>query len=79
MSNTTAHRYTRFGLEIVEISATEWRVSDAQASEHDALALLGFVQQVRNTYEVTEIGRPGMRLRFSTFDEALQHLQAHPR
>jgi hypothetical protein len=75
MRNITAHRLVRFGLEIIEISPTEWRISDADAVEHDALALVGFIEQTDAGFEVTEIGLPGRRVRFDDFDAALQRLR----
>jgi hypothetical protein len=75
MSITSDHRSVRFGLEVIEISPTEWRVSDADAAAHDALALVGFVQQTDAGFEVTAIGRPGERVRFDDFDAALRRLQ----
>jgi hypothetical protein len=63
-------------LEIIQISDTEWRVSDPRRRHDDALCLIGFVQRVDGVFEVTLIGRPRDRQYFRSFADATQFLGA---
>jgi hypothetical protein len=59
MSTTTStSAFRRLGLELIPLSAHEWRVSDPSLDERDGLSLLGFVEEVAAGYAVTAIGRP---------------------
>ena len=62
---------------VLAISATEWRVSDPRRRDDDALCLVGFVQQVGDVFETTQIGRPRERHYFHTLQHAVDHLVAN--
>ena len=70
--NTAVHHS---GLELIPVSATEWRVSDPALEEADGLSLLGFVQRVDGGYEATSIGHPGEHPVLPDLDAALEHLR----
>lgn len=67
--------FLRQGLEVAEISDHEWRVSDARVDEVGAPPVVGFVLQLDGMFEVTQIGRPGRRTYFRSFDAALDELR----
>lgn len=66
--------FLRQGLEVSEISEREWRVSDARVAAAGAPPVVGFVLQLDGMFEVTQIGRPGRRTYFRSFDAALNEL-----
>lgn len=68
--------FLRQGLEVAEISDHEWRVSDARVAEVGAPPVVGFVLQLDGMFEVTQIGRPGRRTYFRSFDAALGELRS---
>lgn len=68
--------FLRRGLEVAEISENEWRVSDASVAALGAPPVVGFILQLDGMYEVTQIGRPGRRTYFRSFDAALNELHA---
>ena len=65
----------RQGLEVSEISNHEWRVSDTRVAALGAPPVVGFVLQLDGMFEVTQIGRPGRRTYFRSFDAALSALR----
>ena len=60
--------------EVLAISPTEWRVSDPAMPESDGRSVLGIVQVIGDTFEVTRIGTPLARFYFGTLDEAVRFL-----
>lgn len=58
-------------VEVIAISEREWRVSDPTKVERDGMALLGFVELVDTTYEVTVIGEPRRRLYYASLEESV--------
>ncbi len=78
MKHRRLQTYADLGLDVVEISNYEWRVSLANGDEADPRCLLGFVQQVDGLFEVTEICRPGKRTYHRRFESALEQLRAAP-
>ncbi|MDR6970525.1 hypothetical protein [Leifsonia shinshuensis] len=70
----THARFVRQGLEVSEISDHEWRVSDTRVAAIGAPPVVGFILQLDAMYEVTQIGRPGRRTYFRSFDAALAEL-----
>ncbi len=75
MRHRTLQTYADFGVDVIEISASEWRVSRAGGDDADPRCLLGFVQRVDGMFEVTEICRPGRRSYHRQFEAALAQLQ----
>jgi hypothetical protein len=71
----THTRFLRQGLEVSEISDHEWRISDAQPVE-GAPPVVGFILELDGMFEVTQIGHPGRRTYFRSFDAALNELHA---
>ncbi len=67
--------FLRHGLEVAEISAHEWRISDAEAAALGAPPVVGFILELDGMFEVTQIGRPGRRTYFRSFDAALRELR----
>ena len=65
-------------VEVIAISEREWRVSDPTKVERDGLALLGFVELVGTTYEVTVLGEPRRRQYFGSLEESVSALSARP-
>jgi len=61
-------------VEVIAISEREWRISDPTKVERDGLALLGFVELVGATYEVTVLGEPGRRYYFGSLEESVREL-----
>lgn len=76
MKHRRLQTYADYGVDVVEISASEWRVSLAGRDDDDPRCLLGFVQQVDGMFEVTEICRPGKRSYHRQFETALAQLRA---
>lgn len=72
----TRARLVRQGLEATEISSREWRVSDTRSAELGAPAVVGFILQLDGMFEVTQIGRPGQRTYFRSFEAALDALRS---
>ena len=60
----------RHELRITELSPPAWRVSDESIAEGDPSAVLGFIQQIKGAYEVTDLGRLRERTYFSSFARA---------
>ncbi|MCY7289374.1 MAG: hypothetical protein LH624_14290 [Cryobacterium sp.] len=78
-TKNTATHYTGAGdLGINELSPTEWRISDPLIADGDPAALVGFIQRVDDTFEVTNFGRPRERSYFSSFDRATASLTLRP-
>lgn len=67
---------TRIGF--TELSPTEWRVSDRSLADSDPSALLGFIQRVGDSYEVTDLHRLRERKYFTSFDRAAASLRPRP-
>jgi len=63
------------GLEVSEISDREWRVSDARVAALGAPPVVGFILQLDAMFEVTQIGKPGHRTYFRSFEAALTELR----
>lgn len=63
------------GLEVAEISDREWRVCDTRVAALGAPPVVGFILQLDGMFEVTQIGKPGHRTYFRSFDGALAELQ----
>ena len=61
-------------LKVISLSETEWRVSDATCDECDGLGLLGFVERVGDSYEVTRLGHPHERTSLPSLRRALDEL-----
>ena len=72
----TRARFLRQGLEVTEISNREWRVSDTGFAAIGAPDVVGFILQLEGMFEVTQIGRPGQRTYFRSFDAALDALRS---
>ncbi|MFO7691038.1 MAG: hypothetical protein R6W83_10890 [Cryobacterium sp.] len=62
------------GLDLTELSPTEWRVTDIHRAEGDPSAVLGFIQNVGGAFEVTNLARLRERSYFSTFGRAAASL-----
>jgi hypothetical protein len=75
MNHRRLQTYADYGVDVVEISPSEWRVSLTNGDESDPRSLLGFVQNVDGMFEVTEICRPGKRTYHRGFEAALAQLQ----
>jgi hypothetical protein len=66
-------------LVVLAISRTQWRVSDATKDECDGLALLGFIEQDDDKFEVTTLGKSCDRTYLPSFNAALDRLsQSRP-
>ena len=63
-------------LAIVELSATEWRVSDRSIPDGNPSAILGFIRQVGTFFEVVSLDRWRERTYFSSFRRATETLAA---
>jgi hypothetical protein len=61
-------------LIVTTISATQWRVSDPERHATDALPVVGFVQQLGDTFETTRIGQPFLRRYFRSLRDAVTDL-----
>jgi hypothetical protein len=80
MSQHNAFLYIDLGVEVIELSPTQWRVSDARRPDYgDGLSLIGFIRQTEAGFETTEPGPPRRRNRFPTFPEALTTLSQRRR
>ena len=78
MNHRRLQTYADFGVDVVEISTSEWRVSLTDGDEADPSSLVGFVQQIDGMFEVTEICRPGRRTYHRRFEAALAQLRTAP-
>jgi hypothetical protein len=68
--NSSAQNHIR----IDELSATEWRISDARAESTDTSSLIGFIEENNGVYEVIRFSDP-MKFSFATsLDAALAHV-----
>ncbi|WP_431247475.1 hypothetical protein [Leifsonia xyli] len=67
--------FLRQGLEVSEISDHEWRVSDTRVAALGAPPVVGFILQLDAMFEVTQIGRPGRRTYFRSFEAAINELR----
>jgi len=63
-------------LVIVELSPTEWRVSDCSIEEGNPSAILGFICQIGTFFEVVRLDRWRERTYFSSFVRATETLAA---
>lgn len=63
-------------LVIVELSPTEWRVSDRSIADGNPSAILGFIRQVGTFFEVMSLDRWRERTYFSSFRRAAETLAA---
>ena len=61
-------------LEVLPLSATEWRVRTTDLPEADGRSVLGIVQRLGDTYEVMQIGLPLFRYYFASLDGAVEYL-----
>ncbi|MDN4615304.1 hypothetical protein P5G50_12690 [Leifsonia sp. F6_8S_P_1B] len=71
----TRTRFVRLGLEVLEISEREWRISDTAVMSLGEPPVRGFIRALDSMFEVTEIGRPGRRTYYRDFDAALRELR----
>jgi hypothetical protein len=71
---TSTFPATAPALAVVTLSATSWRVSDPSRRPDGGLSLLGFVQRVNDTFEVTVLGIPRERHYCGSFNQALRYL-----
>lgn len=58
-------------IEIRQLSECEWRISDSNIHDTDALSLLGFVMKTGDFFEVTRLGAPLDKDYFTSLDEAV--------
>ena len=80
MSEQKTFIYLDLGVIVVELSPTEWRVTDTRRSDDaDSPSPIGFIQQTASGFDTTEPGAPGRRTRFLTFPEALTSLSRRRR
>ena len=63
-------------LVIVELSPTEWRVSDRSIADGTPSAILGFIRQVGTFFEVMSLDRWRERTYFSSLRRATETLAA---
>ena len=62
-------------LEVVPVAEDEWRVSDPARSLQGKIPLIGFVKEIDDLFEVTQLGSPHEHLRFGSLALALAYLQ----
>jgi hypothetical protein len=67
-------QWTTEDVVVVEMSETEWRVSDLRLREDDCMVVLGSVRCVRNRYEATDARNPSRLQTFHSFDAAVDFL-----
>lgn len=80
MSQHNTFLYVDLGVEVIELSPTEWSVTDARRPDHgDGLSLIGYIRQTEAGFETTELGMPRPHNRFPTFPEALTTLSQRRR
>ncbi|GAA4182970.1 hypothetical protein GCM10022288_01680 [Gryllotalpicola kribbensis] len=65
-------------LDVIPVDDHGWRVSVHGADRGNPFALLGFVTQVGDGFEVCVIGRPGDAIAARTLDEAVDVLRPAP-
>jgi hypothetical protein len=66
--------HTHDTVTVLNISDTEWRVSDPERREDDARCLVGFVQQFGDVFEAMWISRPRERHYFGSLQAAIYDL-----
>lgn len=54
-----------------QLSECEWRISDGNINDTDALSLLGFIMKTGEYFEVTRLGAPLDHDYFHTLDDAV--------
>ena len=62
-------------LVVVPVAENEWRVSDPARSLQGKIPLIGFVKEIDDLFEVTQLGSPHEHLRFGSLALALAYLQ----
>jgi hypothetical protein len=67
-------QWTSADIAVIEISASEWRVSDLRRREEDGMAVLGFVESTPLGFEATGTGDPCVRRAFVSLESAVEHL-----
>jgi hypothetical protein len=68
VSDAKNQRVSRLG--IIQLTPTEWLVSDAQIPGGDPAALLGIIEESGGAYEVTKLGVLTTRWFYSSLDRA---------
>jgi hypothetical protein len=61
-------------IELISLSASEWRVRNTALPEADGSSVLGVVQVIGDTFEVMQIGLPLARYYFSSLEDAVEYL-----
>ena len=61
-------------IEVIALSASEWRVRNTALAEGDGSSVLGVVQRIGDTFEVMQIGLPLARYYFASLEDAVEYL-----
>ncbi|THG30122.1 hypothetical protein [Naasia lichenicola] len=62
---------------VLELSETEWRVSDLRRREADGMAVVGFVQRAEDRFEAIAVQEPGQTAEFSDLVAAVHYLERY--
>lgn len=65
-------------LVIQSLSRSQWRVSDRRYPEHDAIGLLGFIEEKDDTFELMQLENGFQWFSFSSLAEAIAHFTQAP-
>jgi hypothetical protein len=60
-------------VEVQSLSSSAWRIRDTRFPEHDARALIGFIEHKGEMFEVMQMGRGFQWFTYSTLQEAIAH------
>jgi hypothetical protein len=62
-------------VDVQTLSPAAWRVRDTRFSEHDARALIGFVERKGEVYEVMQLGSGFQWFRYPSLAQAVMHFR----
>ncbi|MEO6505010.1 MAG: hypothetical protein ABIW36_02480 [Terrimesophilobacter sp.] len=60
-------------IDVRSLSTSAWRVRDTRFPEHDARALIGFIEEKGEVFEVMQMGRGFQWFTYRTLQEAIAH------
>ena len=61
--------------ELMALSDHEWRVSDNRRPECDGLSVVGFIERIGETFEVTRLGDPDAQGCYLSLEQCVDYLQ----
>lgn len=60
-------------IDVRSLSSSAWRIRDTRFPEHDARALIGFIEAKGEMFEVMQMGRGFQWFTYPTLQDAIAH------